>query len=146
MAGCHGGACSQRRAASLTGVPPAACLVACLKGGDDKRQATRQAAEPLAAAVSAFRRLVVPGKKGSARTGGFVHSPPPGVAASLGPAEISGNAVRDLAALCKQEMLNWDEWGRMPERFAVLRHGRMSPSGDWQRGVGNRASPCRLRS
>jgi hypothetical protein len=30
-----------------------------------------------------------------------------------GPAEISGNAVRDLAALNKVEMLPWDEWGRM---------------------------------
>ncbi|AMW11313.1 transglutaminase [Streptomyces qaidamensis] len=31
--------------------------------------------------------------------------------------EISGNAVRDLAALCKHEMLNWDEWGRMTEAY-----------------------------
>jgi hypothetical protein len=30
-----------------------------------------------------------------------------------GPAEIRGNAVRDLAALNKVEMLPWDEWGRM---------------------------------
>ncbi|WP_328448189.1 transglutaminase-like domain-containing protein [Streptomyces sp. NBC_00386] len=34
-----------------------------------------------------------------------------------GPAEISGNAVRDLAALCKWEMLPWDEWGRMTEAY-----------------------------
>jgi hypothetical protein len=34
-----------------------------------------------------------------------------------GPAEISGNAVRDLAALCKREMLPWDEWGRMTEAY-----------------------------
>jgi hypothetical protein len=34
-----------------------------------------------------------------------------------GPAEISGNAVRDLAALCKQETLNWDEWGRMTAAY-----------------------------
>jgi hypothetical protein len=34
-----------------------------------------------------------------------------------GPAEISGNAVRDLAALCKQETLNWDEWGRMTTAY-----------------------------
>jgi hypothetical protein len=30
-----------------------------------------------------------------------------------GPAEIRGNAIRDLAALNKTEMLPWDEWGRM---------------------------------
>jgi hypothetical protein len=30
-----------------------------------------------------------------------------------GPGEIRGNAVRDLAALNKVEMLPWDEWGRM---------------------------------
>jgi hypothetical protein len=34
-----------------------------------------------------------------------------------GPHEISGNAVRDLAALCGREMLPWDEWGRMTEAF-----------------------------
>ncbi|MFE4695922.1 transglutaminase-like domain-containing protein [Streptomyces sp. NPDC056738] len=34
-----------------------------------------------------------------------------------GPAEISGNAVRDLAALRKLEMLPWDEWGRMTEAY-----------------------------
>ncbi len=32
---------------------------------------------------------------------------------NFGPAEIRGNAVRDLAALNKAEMLPWDEWGRM---------------------------------
>ena len=32
---------------------------------------------------------------------------------NFGPAEIQGNAVRDLAALGKVEMLPWDEWGRM---------------------------------
>ncbi len=30
-----------------------------------------------------------------------------------GPAEIRGNAIRDLAALNKVELLPWDEWGRM---------------------------------
>ncbi len=30
-----------------------------------------------------------------------------------GPAEIRGNAIKDLAALNKLEMLPWDEWGRM---------------------------------
>src|SRR5215469_3120575 len=34
-----------------------------------------------------------------------------------GPAEISGNAVRDLAALNKVEMLPWDEWGRMTAAY-----------------------------
>ena len=32
-----------------------------------------------------------------------------------GPAEIRGNAVKDLAALNKVEMLPWDEWGRVAE-------------------------------
>lgn len=31
----------------------------------------------------------------------------------IGPAEIRGNAIRDLAALNKVEMLPWDEWGPM---------------------------------
>jgi hypothetical protein len=34
-----------------------------------------------------------------------------------GPSEIRGNAVRDLAALNKVEMLPWDEWGRMDEAY-----------------------------
>ncbi|SDY16616.1 Transglutaminase-like superfamily protein [Amycolatopsis xylanica] len=34
-----------------------------------------------------------------------------------GPAEIQGNAVRDLAALNNVEMLPWDEWGRMTEAY-----------------------------
>jgi hypothetical protein len=34
-----------------------------------------------------------------------------------GPAEIRGNAIRDLAALNKVEMLPWDEWGRMTESY-----------------------------
>jgi hypothetical protein len=34
-----------------------------------------------------------------------------------GPAEISGNTIRDLAALCKREMLPCDEWGRMNEAY-----------------------------
>jgi hypothetical protein len=34
-----------------------------------------------------------------------------------GPAEIRGNAVKDLAALNKVEMLPWDEWGRMTEAY-----------------------------
>ncbi|MFF2555506.1 transglutaminase domain-containing protein [Nocardia sp. NPDC058058] len=34
-----------------------------------------------------------------------------------GPAEIRGNAVKDLAALNKFEMLPWDEWGRMTASY-----------------------------
>ena len=34
-----------------------------------------------------------------------------------GPAEIRGNAIRDLAALNKIEMLPWDEWGRMTASY-----------------------------
>ncbi|HEY7431624.1 MAG TPA: transglutaminase-like domain-containing protein [Streptosporangiaceae bacterium] len=34
-----------------------------------------------------------------------------------GPAEIRGNAVKDLAALNKVEMLPWDEWGRMSAAY-----------------------------
>jgi hypothetical protein len=37
------------------------------------------------------------------------------VADAWGAAEIRGNAVRDLAALNKVEMLPWDEWGRMTD-------------------------------
>jgi hypothetical protein len=35
-----------------------------------------------------------------------------------GAAEIRGNAVKDLAALNKVEMLPWDEWGRMTDAYA----------------------------
>ena len=34
-----------------------------------------------------------------------------------GPGEIRGNAVKDLAALNKVEMLPWDEWGRMAQAY-----------------------------
>lgn len=34
--------------------------------------------------------------------------------ANFGPNEIRGNAIKDLAALNKVEMLPWDEWGPMP--------------------------------
>lgn len=37
-----------------------------------------------------------------------------------GPGEIRGNAVRDLAALNKVEMLPWDEWGRMGDSYKGL--------------------------
>jgi hypothetical protein len=36
---------------------------------------------------------------------------------NFGPGEIRGNAIRDLAALCKTEMLPWDEWGRMKASY-----------------------------
>jgi hypothetical protein len=45
---------------------------------------------------------------------------------NFGPAEISGNAVRDLAALNKVEMLPWDEWGRMTAAY----HGQTGPDYD----------------
>jgi len=41
-----------------------------------------------------------------------------GVDYAWGPAEIRGNAVRDLAALNKVEMLPWDEWGPLPDSYA----------------------------
>jgi len=43
-----------------------------------------------------------------------------------GPAEIRGNAVKDLAALNKVEMLPWDEWGRMTASYG----GRTGPEYD----------------
>ncbi len=36
---------------------------------------------------------------------------------NFGPGEIRGNAVKDLAALNKVEMLPWDEWGRMDASY-----------------------------
>ena len=35
-----------------------------------------------------------------------------------GAAEVRGNAVKDLAALNKVEVLPWDEWGRMTAAYA----------------------------
>lgn len=43
-----------------------------------------------------------------------------------GPAEIRGNAIRDLASLNKVEMLPWDEWGRMGASY----HGETGPDYD----------------
>lgn len=43
-----------------------------------------------------------------------------------GPAEIRGNAVKDLAAMNKVEMLPWDEWGRMTDAY----DGRTGPEYD----------------
>lgn len=53
-----------------------------------------------------------------------------------GPHEISGNAVRDLAALCKQETLNWDEWGRMTAAY----EGKTGP--DYDRLIDGVAGAC----
>ncbi|MFI6076422.1 hypothetical protein ACIA5C_33260 [Actinoplanes sp. NPDC051343] len=36
---------------------------------------------------------------------------------NFGPAEIRGNAIRDLASLNKLETLPWDEWGRMEASY-----------------------------
>jgi hypothetical protein len=36
---------------------------------------------------------------------------------NFGPAEIRGNAIRDLAALNNVETLPWDEWGRMTSSY-----------------------------
>lgn len=36
---------------------------------------------------------------------------------NFGPAEIRGNAIRDLAALNRVEILPWDEWGRMEASY-----------------------------
>jgi hypothetical protein len=36
---------------------------------------------------------------------------------NFGPAEIRGNAIRDLAALNKVETLPWDEWGQMSASY-----------------------------
>jgi hypothetical protein len=36
---------------------------------------------------------------------------------NFGPGEIRGNAIRDLAALNKIEVLPWDEWGRMTASY-----------------------------
>lgn len=40
-----------------------------------------------------------------------------GVAHAWGIGEVRGNAIRDLAALNKIEMLPWDEWGRMDASY-----------------------------
>jgi hypothetical protein len=60
----------------------------------------------------------------------------PGTDHAWGPAEISGNAVRDLAALCKREMLPWDEWGRMTDAY----EGRTGS--DYDRLIDEVAAAC----
>jgi hypothetical protein len=53
-----------------------------------------------------------------------------------GPAEISGNAVRDLGALRNQEMLPWDEWGRMTDAY----EGKAGP--DYDQLIDTLAETC----
>lgn len=60
----------------------------------------------------------------------------PGTEHAWGPAEISGNAVRDLASLCGLEMLPWDEWGRMTEAYK----GETGP--DYDRLIDTVADTC----
>jgi len=67
--------------------------------------------------VSSCRRrgvAAVPGREGRRREFGVDD-----VADAWGAAEIRGNAVRDLAALNKVEMLPWDEWGALPSSYAA---------------------------
>jgi len=45
---------------------------------------------------------------------------------NFGPAEIRGNAVKDLAAINKVETLPWDEWGLMTDAY----EGRTGPEYD----------------
>jgi hypothetical protein len=59
---------------------------------------------------------------------------------NFGPAEISGNAVRDLAALNKVEMLPWDEWGRMTAAY----EGRTGT--DYDHLIDEVAAACTLAS
>lgn len=59
-----------------------------------------------------------------------------GVDYAWGPAEIRGNAIRDLAALCQREMLPWDEWGRMRASYA----GKTGP--EYDRLIDNLATAC----
>lgn len=40
-----------------------------------------------------------------------------GTSDAWGPAEIRGNAIRDLAALNRVEVLPWDNWGRMQDSY-----------------------------
>jgi hypothetical protein len=53
-----------------------------------------------------------------------------------GPEEIRGNAVKDLAALNKVEMLPWDEWGRMTASY------QGETGADYDRLIDTIASVC----
>jgi hypothetical protein len=59
-----------------------------------------------------------------------------GVSYAWGAAEIRGNAIRDLAALYRREMLPWDEWGRMEASYA----GKTGP--DYDRLIDTVAATC----
>ena len=59
-----------------------------------------------------------------------------GVDYAWGIAEVRGNAIRDLAALNKVEMLPWDEWGRMEASYAG------ETGADFDELVGTIASVC----
>lgn len=61
----------------------------------------------------------------------------PGTDHAWGPAEISGNAVRDLAAMCGREMLPWDEWGRMTAAY------QGATGADYDRLIDEVAATCR---
>ena len=72
-----------------------------------------------------------------------------------GPAEIRGNAIRDLAALRKLEMLPWDEWGRMtasyqgktgPDYDALMDAGDRSPGYSGARQPHEAADPSRYQA
>ena len=60
----------------------------------------------------------------------------PGTDHAWGPAEISGNAVRDLGALRNREMLPWDEWGRMTDAY----DGKTAP--DYDQLIDTLAETC----
>jgi hypothetical protein len=55
---------------------------------------------------------------------------------NFGPGEISGNTIRDLAALNKVEMLPWDEWGQMTAAYA----GQTGP--DYDQFIDEVAAVC----
>ena len=59
-----------------------------------------------------------------------------GVPHAWGIGEIRGNAIRDLAALNKLEMLPWDEWGRMEASYK----GETGP--DYDQLIGVVAATC----
>ncbi|MFI7638398.1 transglutaminase-like domain-containing protein [Nonomuraea sp. NPDC049400] len=59
-----------------------------------------------------------------------------GTTHAWGVAEIRGNAIRDLAALCKMETLPWDEWGRMTASY----QGETGP--DYDKLIDEVAAAC----
>ena len=59
-----------------------------------------------------------------------------GVPENFGIGEVRGNAVRDLAALNKFEMLPWDEWSRMELSY------KNEAGADFDRLIDTIASTC----